>query len=199
MNSPAPANASSFPWRSAAWGTALVLAVFALYWPALHGTPVWDDDGHMTPPKLQSLQGLWRIWVEPGAAQQYYPLTHSLFWLEHRLWGESPLGHHLVNVLMHLGAAALLWRVLLFLRVPGAALAAGLFALHPVQVESVAWISELKNTLSGVLYLGAALAYLRFDAERRRGCYGLAFALFLLALTAKTVTATLPAALLVVA
>lgn len=189
---------SALPWRTVALGVALVLAVLALYGPALHGTPVWDDEAHMTLPKLRSAEGLWRIWTEPGAAQQYYPLTHTLFWLEHRLWGEWPLGHHLVNVLMHLGVVALLWRVLLFLRVPGAGLAAALFALHPVQVESVAWISELKNTLSGVLYLGAALLYLKFEAGRRRWHYAGALGLFLLALASKTVVATLPAALLVV-
>ena len=77
-------------------------------------------------------------------------------------------------------------------------MAAAIFALHPVQVESVAWITEQKNTLSAVFYLGAMLAYLRFDESRRRSLYALALGLFVLGLLAKTVTATLPAALLVI-
>jgi Flp pilus assembly protein TadD len=108
------------------------------------------------------------------------------------------MGYHLVNILLHAFSALLLVKVLQQLKVPGAWLGAAIFALHPVQVESVAWVSELKNTLSGVFYLGAALAYLRFDRSRRRGEYALAFGLFMLGLMSKTVIATLPAVLLVV-
>lgn len=177
---------------------ALPLAALAAYWPALRGGFVWDDDGHVTRPELRPLAGLWRIWSEPGATQQYYPVLHSAFWLEHRMWGDSPLGYHLANVLLHLAACLLLFRLLRRLDVPGALLAAAVFALHPVCVESVAWISEQKNTLSTVFYLGAALAYLDFDEGRRRGRYALATGLFVLALLSKSVTASLPAALLVV-
>jgi len=177
---------------------ALALAALAAYWPALRGGFVWDDDGHVTRPDLRSLHGLWRIWTEPGATQQYYPVLHSAFWVEHRIWGDSPLGYHLANVLLHLAACLLLYRVLRRLAVPGALLAASVFALHPVCVESVAWISEQKNTLSTVFYMGAALAYLDFDEGRRRGRYALATGLFILALLSKSVTASLPAALLVV-
>jgi tetratricopeptide (TPR) repeat protein len=177
---------------------ALPVAVLAAYWPALMGGFVWDDDGHVTRPDLRTLHGLGRIWFEPGATQQYYPVLHSAFWVEHRLWGDSPFGYHLVNVLLHLTACLLLYRVLRRLAVPGALLAASVFALHPVCVESVAWISEQKNTLSTVFYMGAALAYLDFDERRRRGRYALATGLFVLALLSKSVTASLPAAILVV-
>jgi|CZKI01.1.fsa_nt_gi tetratricopeptide (TPR) repeat protein len=177
---------------------ALPIAALAAYWPALRGALVWDDDAHVTRPDLRSLHGLWRIWSEPGATQQYYPVLHSAFWAEHRLWGDSALGYHLVNVLLHLGAVLLLYRVLRRLSVAGALLGASMFALHPVCVETVAWISEQKNTLSTVLCLAAALAYLRFDGDRRRRWYALGTGLFCLALLAKSVTATLPAALLVV-
>jgi len=168
------------------------------YGPALAGGLLWDDPGHVTRPELQSLAGLGRIWGEFGATQQYYPVLHSAFWLEHRLWGDATVGYHLLNVLLHATAAGLFLLLLRRLAVPGATLAALLFALHPVCVESVAWISEQKNTLSLVFYLAAALAYVRFDAGRRPRDYALAGGLFVLGLLTKTVTATLPAALLVV-
>ncbi len=190
--------------RGIPWGTAALILALALacYWPALHGGLVWDDDGHVTKPELQSFAGLLQIWFNIHATQQYYPLLHSAFWAEHLLWGDAALGYHLVNVLQHAAAAFLLVLVLRRLRVPGARLAGVIFAVHPVCVESVAWISEQKNTLSLDLYLLAALAYLRFDGERgrpgARRYYGLASLLFVMALLTKTVTATLPAALLVV-
>ena len=198
---PAPA-APAFPagrnWP-AGWVCALIfLLVVLAYLPALSGGFIWDDNGHVTRPDLRSLAGLGRIWFEIGATQQYYPLLHSAFWLEHLVWGDAPLGYHLLNILLHTSAACLLGLLLRRLAVPGAWLAALLFALHPVCVESVAWISEQKNTLAAVLYLGAALAYLRFDGSREAKPYALATGLFILALLTKTVTATLPAALLVV-
>ena len=176
-------------------GAALLLALLAAYAPVFGAGFVWDDDGHVTPPALRGFDGLVRIWTEPAAAQQYYPLTHTAFWLEHRLWGDDTLGYHLAGVTLHLVAALLLYAVLRRLQAPGALLAAAVFALHPVQVESVAWISELKNTLSTALFLGAALAYLRFDGGRRKRAYALALALFALGLLAKTVVAVLPVAL----
>src|SRR5262249_352121 len=136
---------------------------------------------------------------DPAATQQYYPLLHTAFWLEQKLWGTNPLGYHVLNLSLHALAAWLFGRLLRRLAVPGAWLAALLFALHPVGVEAVAWISEQKNTLSLVLYLSAALAWLRFERERHRWVYVAATMLFVGALLTKTVTATLPAALLVLA
>jgi len=179
-------------------GVLLVAATLAAYQPAWHGGLIWDDDQHVTPPGLRSLHGLGRIWTQLGATQQYYPLVHTVFWVEHRLWGDGTWGCHWVNMLLHAFSALLLVRVLRRLNVPGAWLAGFLFALHPVEVESVAWISELKNTMSGVFYLGAALAYLGFDRGRGRWNYGLALGLFALGLMCKTVIASLPGALLVV-
>jgi len=174
------------------------IAALVIYSPSLMGDFLWDDMGHVTNPALQSWSGLMRIWFEPGVTQQYYPLLHSAFWLEHRLWGDAVLGYHLINVLQHALAATLFGVLLRRLSVPGAWIAASLFLLHPVCVESVAWISEQKNTLSLVLYLCAALTYLRFDARRSLRYYALALVLFVCALLTKTVTASLPAALLVV-
>jgi len=176
----------------------LFLSTLAAYWPALDGGLVWDDDVHVTRPELQSVEGLRRIWTDPGAVPQYYPLLHSAFWLEHRIWGDAVVGYHLTNVVLHALAAALVVLILKRLAVPGAWLAGFVFALHPVEVEAVAWISEQKSTLSAVFYLATALVYLRFDESRRKSHYLLASGLFVCALLAKTVTATLPAALLVI-
>lgn len=192
--------------RHAAWALAVAVATLAAYAPALDAGWVWDDDKYVTAnPALRGLDGLWAIWTDGFATPQYYPLVHTSYWIEHRLWGLSPLGYHLDNVLLHLLGAWLLFRVLGRLAVPGAGIAAALFALHPVHVESVAWVTERKNVLSGVFYFGAALAYLK-GAERvapalvpedRRGYYG-ALALFVCALASKSVTVTLPVALAMV-
>src|SRR5271157_4449386 len=186
-------------WRQD-WLLALLLVIVTMmaYTPAWSGTPIWDDNAHLTKPELRSLDGLARIWTQPGVTQQYYPLLHTLFWLEHQLWGDWPAGYHLLNILLHCGSALLLVRILRQLEIPGAWLAAAIFALHPIQVESVAWISELKNLLSGVFYFGSLLAYLKFDRTRKPGFYAAALALFALGLMSKTVIATLPAAMLVI-
>jgi tetratricopeptide (TPR) repeat protein len=196
----APAPAASTPFTFPAW--TLWAAIFALallaYWPALNGGFIWDDAQHVTRPDLRSTDGLARIWTDLSATQQYYPLLHSFFWFEHQLWGDNVLGYHLLNVLLHALAACLVVLVARRLEIPGAWLAGLLFALHPVAVEAVAWISEQKSTFSTVFYLSALLAYLSFDRTRRRSRYFLALGFFLLALMSKTVTATLPAALLVI-
>jgi protein O-mannosyl-transferase len=177
---------------------ALFIITLIAYMPVWHGGVLWDDDAHMTRSALRSANGLWRIWFEVGATQQYYPVAHSAFWILYRLFGDDTLGYHLVNITLHSVSACLLVVLLRRLLVPGAVLAGVIFALHPVHVESVAWITELKNTLSGVFYLTAALVYLRFDAERRWPLYAGALAVFTLAVLSKSVTASLPAVLLVV-
>jgi protein O-mannosyl-transferase len=168
------------------------------YFPALNGKLLWDDDAHITRPAMRTLHGLWQTWFDLGATQQYYPLLHNAFWIEHRFWGDAVLGYHLVNIALHSLAACLVVAIVRRLALPGAWLAGFIFALHPICVEAVAWISEQKSTLSTVFYLGAALTYLNFDRTRRKSRYLVALGLFVLALLSKTVTATLPAALLVV-
>jgi len=181
------------------------MASLLAYLPAVSGRLIWNDSDYVTAPPLRALSGLVRVWIQPGATQQYYPLLHSAFWVEHRLWGEHVLGYHLVTLLWHACSAVLLALVLRRLfagdraqpQDEGAGWAAAfLFALHPVNAESVAWISEQKNTLSLALYLSSALAYLHFDETRRPRTYVAALALFVLSLLCKTVTATLPAALI---
>jgi protein O-mannosyl-transferase len=186
--------------RYRVWIFALLLLTAATiaYFPALNGTPIWDDDAHLTRPELRTLDGLTRIWTQPGATQQYYPLVHTVFWAEHLLWGDAQLWYHAANVLIHCLSVLLLLIILRKLEVPGAWLAALIFALHPIQVETVAWISELKNVLSGVFYFGSILVYLRFDETRRATPYWTSLVLFLAGLLSKSVIATLPATLLVI-
>jgi tetratricopeptide (TPR) repeat protein len=184
--------------RDWVWALLLCAAAAVSYAPALRGTPLWDDEQHMTGPQLRSPDGLWRIWTQPGATQQYYPLTFSVFWLEHRLWGSLPQAYHIVNLLLHLLSALLLVGILRRLSVSGAWIVGAVFALHPIQVESVAWISELKNTLSGVFFFAAATAYIVFDRGRKRRSYAAACCLFLAGLMSKSVIATLPVSLLAV-
>ena len=179
-------------------GLLLIVSVAAAYFPAWNGKPIWDDNAHMTAPELRSAHGLFEIWTRIGATQQYYPLAHTVFWIEHSLWGDAVLPYHLLNILLHGLSAFVLYRILRTLDISGAWLAAALFALHPLQVESVAWISELKNTLSGFLFLCAAFTYLKFDESRDRGAYAAALVLFLAGMLCKTAIAPLPAVLLVV-
>jgi hypothetical protein len=162
--------------RSLGAGAVIFAVTLLAYLPAVRGGFLWDDDGHVTREDLRSLGGLERIWCEMGATQQYYPLLHTAFWVEHRLWGDAVVGYHLANILLHAAAACLLVAVVRRLALPGAYLAGLIFALHPVCVESVAWISEQKNTLSTVFYLGSALVSTcsrccrGSDSVRPRGC-----------------------------
>ena len=195
-----PDKSSVMSWWKREWFFCLILAVVTMlaYQPAWHGGLLWDDDANIASPELRSLDGLRRIWFEPRATQQYYPLLYSSYWLQQRFWGDSPTGYHLVNLLLHIGCVVLVLKILRLLRIPGAELATIVFALHPVNVETVAWITERKKTLSGVFGLAATLWYLKFDEGRSRRSYALALGLFLLGLLSKTAIVTLPLALLVI-
>lgn len=203
---PAPAPippAAPAPARTPTWAAlALVVLTVVAYGPAFRAGFIWDDDDYVTAnPTLDSLGGLARIWVEPGSVPQYYPLTFTSLWIEHQLFGDAPTGYHVTNVLLHALNALLVWRVLLALAIPGAWLAAAVFAVHPVHVESVAWITERKNLLSGAGYLAALLAAIGWadvsrTTEARRTSGLIALACFAAALLAKTVTCSLPVILL---
>ena len=173
-----------------------------MYQPAWNGGFIWDDDAYVTNNELLTApDGLRRIWFSLDSPSQYFPLVYSTFRIEHALWGLNPTGYHWVNLLLHVANALLVWRLLARLHVPGAWLAGAIFALHPVQVESVAWITERKNVLMGFFFLLTLLAWVAFVDERtkRRWCfYGLALILYVLALSAKTTACTLPAALLLI-
>lgn len=185
---------------------ALLFAMLALaYFPATQAGFIWDDDVYVTNNEtLTAPDGLAAIWLQLDSNIQYYPLVFTSYWIESRLWGLAPAGFHVVNILLHGLCALLLWRVLTQLQVPAAWLGAAVFALHPVQVESVAWVTERKNVLSGVFYMGSALAYLRYALRpparsgRSIALYILSLLFFACAVLSKTVTSTLPAALLLV-
>ncbi len=147
------------------WSLVLVVVVVLTYLPIRHAGFVWDDREYITTsPCIAGLSGLKKIWTTSAA--DISPLTLTTFWVEHGLWGLAALPYHLVNVVLHGICAVLLWRVLRSLQVPGAWLGAALWALHPVQVESVAWISETKNPQSGVFFLLSMLFFLRWLKAR---------------------------------
>ena len=190
----------------------IVIATLVAYMPAMRAGFIWDDDSYVSDNHLlRNFSGLGKIWslrvgTAPDGRQylvshtpQYYPLVFSTFWLESRLWGQSnPAGFHVVNILLHIANALLVWRICHRLGFGWAYLAALIFALHPVEVESVAWITERKNVLSGLFYLLALLAYLRFDTSGKKRFYFTALGCFVLALLSKTVTCTLPVILLLI-
>ena len=170
----------------------LVLATIVAYLPALWAGFIWDDDILLTAnPNLRSLHGLLRIWRGQDCCD-YTPVTLTTFWLEEKLWGAAPAGYHVVNVLLHAIAALLLWRILQKLKIPGSWLAALLFAIHPVNVSSVAWIAELKNTISAVFFFASIFAFLTFYQRNRRSSYLLSVFAFALAGLSKGSVVTLP-------
>lgn len=177
----------------------IFLATLVVYAPALQAGFIWDDDAYVTKnPLLTSPEGWSQIWFSTHHQSQYFPLVFSTLRLEYALWKLHPLGYHLINILLHATNASLVLVLLRRLAIPGAWLAALLFALHPVQVESVAWITELKNTESTCFYLLALLVWLKsLDQVPSRALrfYLLALFLYLLALFAKTTACTLPAAM----
>src|SRR5215469_15971319 len=183
---------------------AVVLAALTIvaYRPAWHGGFLWDDDDYIIKNELLTAPDGWqRIWFSLDSPSQYFPLTYSTFRIEHALWGLNTTGYHWVNLLLHVGNALLVWAVLVRLKVPGAWLAAAVFALHPVQVESVAWITERKNVLMGFFFLLTLLGWIAFVNERTRRpwiFYCLALIFYALALSAKATACTLPAALFLI-
>jgi protein O-mannosyl-transferase len=195
---PAEISETSRPGRFSS--PALLVIALLIYLPViLHGGFIWDDPQYITlNPTLRDWGGLAAIWIHPTSIPQYYPLVHTTFWIEYHLWKLSPIGYHLDNVLLHGVAAILLYRVLRMLQIPGAWLAAAIFVVHPINVESVAWVTERKNVLSAVFYFSSLIAYLRF---MRKGSsdfqtYLISFLLFACALLSKSVTCSLPAAII---
>jgi protein O-mannosyl-transferase len=189
---------------------ALILALaIAAHSPAIGAGFVWDDDVNVTAnTHLHDASGLYNLWFRMGSTNLYAPLTFTTLWVEHQLWGENPLGYHVVNIALHATCALLLWAFLRKLMAGGAWLAAAIFAAHPVAVESVAWVTELRNMQSAVLYLLCLLAYFRFIGstataghaqDRRWLFYALSLLLFAAALLSKPSAVGLPVVMLLLA
>lgn len=175
--------------------TLLVLLAIVAYLPAINAGFIWDDDVLLTANSdLQNVHGLSNIWLGKGTFD-YTPLTLTTFWFEKKLWGDIPTGYHVANILLHALAAFLLWRILDALRIPGAWFAALLFAIHPVNVASVAWIAERKNVLSGALFFGSILGFISYYKRGGIAAYLFSIALFLMAALSKGAVVTMPAVL----
>ena len=174
--------------------------VLLVYLPALLSVDfIWDDFVIGTD-TVRTLDGLRQIWFSPAdipAEGHYWPLTYTSFWLEQKLWGKIASGYHATNVLLHLANTLLLWHLLRRFTVPGAWVAAAVFAVHPVHVESVAWIIERKDVLSGMFYLLAATAWVRFGEQPRPRWYVASLAAYVGGLLSKSVVVTLPVSLLI--
>jgi tetratricopeptide (TPR) repeat protein len=194
------------------WAAVLALIALVAFWPAISGTFLWDDDQYVTQNRaLLDASGLKQIWSIPPGTIQYYPLTFTALWIEHHFWENNSLGYRVVNLILHAGAALILWRILRRLSVPGAWAVAALWAIHPLQAESVCWISECKNILSGILALASVLFYLEFagfrDPESKQRIwelpedwhlYAISAGFFLLAMLSKTAVCFLPVAILLI-
>ncbi|MBE7159220.1 MAG: hypothetical protein INR62_12465, partial [Rhodospirillales bacterium] len=178
----------------------LVLVPCACYWPAMNGEFLWDDEVIISHSAQNgSLHGLWRIWFSTESFD-YYPLTNTFFWVQWRWWGSQTAGYHLFNLTLHIAGAFLFWRLLRALRLPGAWFAALVFAIHPINVASVAWIAELKNVLSMMFYLAGLVGFVRWrersGASGGWGLYLAALACYTLAALAKASVVMFPCVLL---
>jgi len=201
----------------------LGLALFALavivFLPAFSANFIWDDDQLLTAnPQVHAANGWWTLWFQPATAD-YFPLMSTTLWLEYHLgqffnlwniqflqshatpdiWTSPWSGYHIMNILFHATAVVLTWQMLKRLRVPGAWIAAAIFAVHPVCVESVAWISERKNSISQIFFLLAIMQYVKYEENGRLRTYVWAVICFLLSLLAKTSVVMLPFVLLLLA
>ena len=182
----------------------LILITVTAYLPATRCGYIWDDDRYVSSnPLLHAPDGLYRIWFSKDSPSQYFPMVYTSFRLEYKLWGLNPHGYHITNILLHSINALLLWRLLRSLSIPGGWVAAAIFALHPVQVESVAWVSERKNLLVALFGFLSILMWIRFIYQpsrsgRGRLFYVLSLFFYLLALLSKTTACTLPAALILI-
>jgi tetratricopeptide (TPR) repeat protein len=186
-------------WKAPVAGALLVLLTVTAYLPALRCGFVWDDDDHLTNnPAMTSVEGLEQIWSSLSVSR-YYPLTLTSFWIQRRVWGLRPLFYHAVNIALQAANAVLLWMLLQRLQIRGAWIATALWAVHPVNVETVVWVTELKNVQSGLFFLLALLMFLRFEDGQRPGDYLATLLCGAAAMLSKPSTVVLPGVMLLCA
>jgi tetratricopeptide (TPR) repeat protein len=186
---------ASVRWTTLLPALAIVAAGFWIYWPALHGDWLWDDDLLVTGnPNLHGLHGLLAIWLT-APTTDYWPLTWTFLWFEWHLWGAHPFGYHLCSLALHIISGFLIWRLFSRLGLRGGWIGGLLFVVHPLAVESVAWIAEIKNTLSLPFFLLSFDAWLDVEEGKPLG-YRRSVLFYLAAMLAKTSTVMLPASLL---
>jgi protein O-mannosyl-transferase len=185
----------------------IVLAVLWIYAPVYHGDWLWDDDQLLTTNatvQSKSLAGLTKLWLDPDGAD-YFPLSYSFLWAQWPFFGLQSTGYHVTSILLHALSALLVWALFAQLRIPAAFLGGLLFAIHPVCVESVSWVSEIKNTLSMPFFLLSCICWVMQDdaaesapVRSRTGLlYLMSVVFFLVAMFAKTSMVALPVVLLV--
>jgi tetratricopeptide (TPR) repeat protein len=195
-----PGKSSVVPWATLVQVLVIAAAVLWIYWPALHGGWLWDDDQLVTENAIMhDPSGLWKIWFAPGSLVDYQPLKVSVVWLQWQLWGADTLGYHLTNVFLHIVGALLVWRLLGKFHLRLAWLGGLIFAIHPIQVESVAWIAELKNTLSLPPFLLAMCFWIDYEERGKSKDYHLALGLFLAAMLCKATMVMFPVVILLYA
>jgi len=187
-------------WKQLLQALVIVVTVGWIYAPVLHGDWLWDDDALVSKNTIiHSPSGFWKVWFEPNDMVDYQPLKFTVAWMQWHLWGNNTLGYHLTNVVLHLVGALLVWRLLSKLGLRLAWLGGLIFAIHPVQVESVAWISELKNTLSLPPFLLAMCTWIDYEEHKRKRDYFLALGLFLAAMLCKATMVMFPVVILLYA
>jgi hypothetical protein len=194
------AKPKAFDWKRLFQVLLIVAAGLWIYWPALHGNWLWDDDFLIEHNDLiQDPDGLRHVWFSPSDLIDYFPLTVSLEWLEWQFWPDDTFCYHLTNVILHVSSALLVWHLLSKLGLRLAWLGGLLFTIHPVMVESVAWIAELKNTLSMPFFLLSMCAWIDYDRREKSEYYFLSLFLFLTAMLCKTTMVMFPVIILLYA
>ncbi len=193
------------------WASVLALLILVAFWSSIQGDFLWQDTRYVIQTTaFLTIGGLKRIWFSPVITDRYAPLTYSVLWLETHFWTRA-LGYHIVNLVLHAGAAVMLWRILRRLSVRGSWAIAALWAVHPLQTESVSWIAQLQTVLGGTLAMASVLLFLEFAELRMEGAQAkfwnwiagpkslvISLILFLAALSANWTVCAVPLALLAI-
>lgn len=204
-HSQAPANVAKFrktgfEWQFILQVVAIIASALWIFWPTVHGDWIADDSLYITDNKLlDDPQRLWKAWFQIGSFVEYYPIHETVQWLQWQLLGKNPFGYHLTNIVLHIVSAMLIWRLLSKLGCRFAWLGGMIFVVHPMMVESVAWISEFKNTLSLPPFLVALCFWVDYEEHKKNQDYVRAFLWFLVSMLCKITVSPFPVFILLYA